>query len=414
MRGVAKDVRERKAVRLAAADGVREFPLQARSMPVSARASALLLFALAVGACLLPPQVFTQQRTRPRKVAADKPMPAPTTDAAAARIPKAAATPAGPQKSAAEGPQTVDDDELITVRTSEVLLPVTVRDADGRLVPDLTREDFRIFEDGQEQPLRDLALRQVPVDVVLMIDASSSVAAMLDDFRRAVEDFAARLAPEDRISLIKFDDRIELLQDWTRSRTQLRRALRRITPGVFTRFNDALYLASREHFRKGQNRHAIVVLSDGIDSGRGQATLEVALRGLLESQAAVYVISNTRIERARKKSELDTLLAGPDSTVRFNELRIGDLREGLRVLDLSEQNLGQLARATGGRLYTPESFEALDDIYREVAEELRNQYALYYTPLNTTRDGRFRRTIVETSGRGYQVTSRVGYYAPRQ
>ena len=410
MRDSATHQQDGKTVSLSGERRVREILWQARRAPVKGRALAVLLLAVIIATCLLAPVALTQNRTRPRRVTSDKPR---TTTTSVASVPTAKATPT--PVTSGERPQTgEDEDEVITVRTSEVLLPVTVRDREGKLVPALRREDFRVFEDGSEQPLKDLALRQVPVDVVLMVDASSSVASSLDDFRRAVEEFAGRLAPEDRISLIKFDDRIELLQGWTQSRTQLRRALRRITPGVFTRFNDALYLAAREHFTRGQNRHAIVVLSDGIDSGRGSATLETALRGLLESQVAVYVISNTRIERARKKSELDTLLAGPDATVRFNQLRIGDLREGLRVLDLSEQNLAQLARATGGRLYTPESFDALDRVYTEVAEELRNQYALYYTPLNTSRDGRFRRTIVETYERSYQVTSRIGYYAPRQ
>src|ERR1041384_2004359 len=115
--------------------------------------------------------------------------------------------------------------DVIKVETTEVMLPVTVRDASGKLVSDLTRTDFHVFEDNLEQPLSDLALRQVPVDVVLMVDASSSVAANLDDFRRAAEEFAAQLDAKDRISLIKFDDRIELLQDWTHSRFQLQRAL---------------------------------------------------------------------------------------------------------------------------------------------------------------------------------------------
>ncbi len=310
--------------------------------------------------------------------------------------------------------QEIDDDEVISVSTSEVLLPVTVRDAQGRLVSDLTREDFRVLEDGREQSLSDFALRQAPVDVVLLIDASSSVAGNLEDFRRAVEEFAARLAPEDRISLIKFDDRVELLQDWTRSRAQLRRALRRITPGMFTRFNDALYLASREQFAATSRRHAIVVLSDGIDSGRGYASFETTLRALLEAQAAVYIISNTEIERARKRAELDALLAGPSAELRFNELRIGDLREGLRVLDASERNLARLATSTGGGFYKPRSFAALDSVYTEVADELRRQYALYYTPLDTARDGRFRRIRVSTKDSTQSVSARIGYFAPRK
>ncbi|HEY0006685.1 MAG TPA: VWA domain-containing protein [Pyrinomonadaceae bacterium] len=310
--------------------------------------------------------------------------------------------------------QDIDDGDVISVSTAEVLLPVTVRDQSGRLVNNLTRKDFRVYEDGREQPLSDLALRQVPVDVVLMVDASSSVANNLDDFRRAVEGFAAKLAPDDRISLIKFDDKIELLQDWTQSRLQLRRALRRLQPGMFTRFNDALLLAASEQLKTARGRHAVIILTDGIDSGRGYSTLEQALRALLQAQAAVYVVSNTEIERARKRTELDALLANTASVVKFNEIQIGDLREGLRVLDQSERNLAQLTKATGGRLYRPASFNALDATYAEVAEELRHQYALYYTPLDKRRDGRFRRVRVETSDPSLRVSSRVGYFAPRR
>ena len=88
--------------------------------------------------------------------------------------------------------QEVSPGDVVSVDTTEVMFPVTVRDAEGRLINDLTRNDFRVFEDNRLQPLSDLALRQVPVDVVLMVDASSSVASNLDDFRRAAEGFAAR------------------------------------------------------------------------------------------------------------------------------------------------------------------------------------------------------------------------------
>lgn len=345
----------------------------------------LLFLLLPFTFCLLPSSVFGQGKQQPT------PTPAASADE-----------------------QEIDEGDVVSVSTTEVLLPVTVRSGDGKLVTNLTRDDFRVFEDGREQPLSELALRQVPVDVVLMVDASSSAASNLDDFRRAVEGFAVKLAPDDRISLIKFDDRVELLQDWTQSRVQLRRALRRIVPGVFTLFNDALLLAAREQLAKARGRHAVIVLTDGIDSGRGYSTLEASLRELLTAQATVYVVSNTEIERRRKRAELDTLLAGPPSVVRFNQLRIGDLQEGLRVLDASEENLARLTTATGGRLYKPDSFGALDATYAEVADELRHQYALYYTPLNKSKDGRFRRVRVETTNPSNQVAARVGYYAPRR
>lgn len=362
----------------------------------AARRAYSLLFAFVCLLALLTvaPASFTQDHTRPRKASQD--------DGAQAG-----------QKSRRDS-EAVDDDEVVRINASEVLVPATVRDSSGRLVTDLTRKDFRVFEDGREQPLSDLSLRRVPVDVALLVDASSSVADSFEDFRRAAEQFASRLAPEDRFCLVKFDDRVELLLDWTQSRLQLRRALARLSTGVFTRFNDALLLSAREQFRAVERRHALVVLSDGIDSNRGSATSDAALRALLQSQVAVYVIANTEIERARKQSELDSLLAGSDSTVRFNELRIGDLREGLRVLADSETNLAALTEETGGRLYKPQSFDALDQVYTEIADELRHQYALYYTPTNPARDGRFRSVRVEVPGHDYQVATRVGYYAPRR
>lgn len=309
--------------------------------------------------------------------------------------------------------QEIDPDDVISVNTTEILLPVTVRDANGVWVSNLTRKDFRIFEDGVEQTLSDLSLRQVPVDVALIVDASSSVAGNLEDFRRAVEGFASHLAKDDRVSLIQFDDRVVLLQDWTSSLVQLRRALRRIEPGMFTRFHDAMLLAAREQSPRGNSRHAIIVLTDGIDSGRG-TTFEAALRAALQSQTTVYVVSNTQIERARKLDDLAALMTGPESAVKFNQLRIEDLRLGLTALDNSERHLEQLTAATGGRLYKPTTFDDLERTYTEVAEELRRQYTLYYSPNNLTRDGQFRRVRVETTNPRHQVAARIGYYAPKK
>lgn len=307
----------------------------------------------------------------------------------------------------------VDPEDVISVETAEVLLPVTVRHQNGQIVTDLTQKDFKIFEDGVEQPLSDLSLRQAPVDVVLMVDASSSVANNLDDFRQAVIGFAQKLSDGDRVSLIQFDDRVLLLQDWTQSLVQLRRALRRLSPGMFTRFHDAMLLASRDQRPRSGARHAIIVLTDGIDSGRG-SRFDAVVRSALQSQTTIYVISNTAIERARKQAELNSLLSGPDSAVRFNELKISNLRLGLAALDASETKLDSLTKATGGRLYKPASFEDLDETYAEVAEELRYQYALYYSPLNRNRDGQFRQVRVQTTDSTHQISARIGYYAPRQ
>jgi VWFA-related protein len=83
------------------------------------------------------------------------------------------------------------------------------------------------------------------------------------------------------------------------------------------------------------------------------------------------------------------------------------------ALDQSEQNLDQLAQATGGRLYKPTSFDALESTYAEVADELRHQYAIYFTPLNKARDGSFRRVRVEMTNSALHTQTRIGYFAPK-
>ncbi len=350
-----------------------------------------------------------RKRTTPQRAAQPKPTPKPRT----ALEQMGAPPPVPTLKKQPE--QELNPEDVVKVDTTEVMFPVSVRDDSGRLINNLTRNDFRVFEDNTLQPLSDLALRQVPVDVILMVDASSSVANNLDDFRRAAQGFAAKLAAEDRISLIKFDDRIELLQDWTKSRFQLQRALNRIEPGMYTRFNDALLLASKEQFGGPslKSRRAVIVLSDGLDNGQGTTTLEAALQAMIRSQVTAYIVSNTEISRAAKRAELDTLLGGTESSVRFNQVNIDRLRLGLQALDKSEENLAALARATGGRLYKPLTFDALESTYAEVADELRHQYALYFTPLNKARDGSFRRVRVETANPAYRPHTRVGYFAPK-
>lgn len=305
--------------------------------------------------------------------------------------------------------QDVDPGDVISVDTTEVLLPVTVRDQNGQMVTGLAPRDFRVFEDGVEQQLNDLSLRPVSVDVVLMVDTSSSVTENLDDFRRAAVGFADHLAIDDRLSLIQFDDRVKLLQDWTSNRVQFRRSLNRVVPGMFTRFYDAVTLSAHEQFQGVNARRAIIILTDGIDSGRG-GTFATASRAALGAQVTVYVVSNTEIERRKKQAELANLLSADDSTMRFNQLRIDDLRLALAALDDSERNLMNLTTATGGRLYRPLSFVDLDRTYAEVANELSHQYAIYYQPSNKTRGGKFRRVTVQMNEPQYRVSARVGYY----
>jgi VWFA-related protein len=99
--------------------------------------------------------------------------------------------------------------------------------------------------------------------------------------------------------------------------------------------------------------------------------------------------------------------------VKFNQVNIDRLRLSIQALDDSEYKLEQIVKATGGRLYKPRSFEDLSSVYAEVADELRHQYALYYTPLNKARDGGFRRVRVEMNNPALTPATRIGYFAPK-
>lgn len=300
-------------------------------------------------------------------------------------------------------------EETISIDTTEVLLPVTVRDASGQLVTDLTAERFSVFENGVRQPISSFTLRRMPVHVVLLIDTSSSVVPELEDFKASAWRFMSRLDPEDRICLIRFDDRVELVQDWTGNRATLKRALNRLSTGMFTRFNDALYLAAREQLGKITGRKAIIVLTDGIDSGRGSTSFEKAFRSVVEEEVPVYVVSKTRIQSAAEREQLAFYNGAGGGSV--NRIRADGIRLTLAELEASERQLTRLAEETGGRLFLPDRFDQLDTVYGQVADELRSQYLIFYTPTDPAKDGAYRTIRVRVDLPRAHVTTRFGYYA---
>ncbi len=304
--------------------------------------------------------------------------------------------------------KTSEPEEILKIDTREVLLPVTVRDRSGQFIPNLKATDFSIYEENSLQPITSFSLKQLPVHVVLLIDTSSSVTRELEDFKQAAMNFAARLDPNDQLSLIKFDDKVELVMDWTISRNALRRAMNRLTTGMFTNFNDALWLAARDQLNRITGRKAIIVLTDGIDSGRGRKTQEQALRALLEAETPVYAVSKTGIQRSTEQRELESF---GNSVSPANRIRVDGLRLSLAALEQSEQSLKKLTEETGGRLFLPRSFDELSNVYQQVADELRSQYVIFYTPSNANRDGRYRSVRVQAKCKDCHATSRLGYYA---
>jgi VWFA-related protein len=150
------------------------------------------------------------------------------------------------------------------------------------------------------------------------------------------------------------------------------------------------------------------VLTDGIDSGFGRITSERAFRALQEAEVATYVVSKTRIDANREREELEFYQRNGSSSL--NKIRLDGIKLHLQTLSESERGLTRIAEETGGRIFLPERFDDLSAAYQQVAEELRSQYVIFYTPSRAERDGKYRAVRVKVKRPNCRAATRFGYY----
>lgn len=296
-----------------------------------------------------------------------------------------------------------DPDADVQLGTQEVLLNVTVRDANGRPVKGLTGEDFIVAEDRVRQELASCREAMLPVNVVLVLDASGSVFSERVSIRKAAGAFASELGPEDRVSVIQFADKVELLQDWTTDREAIQHALDwRYRGGEATAYWDALFLAAEDQLSKVEGRRAIILLSDGVDTS-SKLSEDHVKAALDRCGASLYVVSEVQaiVERIKPYAGKSGALTGSAKPARA---AIGELIA-------SEERMKRLADRYGGRLYSPISFDELDQAYKDVALELKQQYVLTYISANEVRDGRWRAIEIFPTRPGMTVRTRKGYAA---
>jgi Ca-activated chloride channel family protein len=292
-------------------------------------------------------------------------------------------------------------DEPVRLSAEEVMLNVTVIDSYGRQATDLKREEFIIAEDGKRQDISNFLVSRVPVNVILMLDASGSVAGEIASLREAAMRFVEELGPEDKISIVDFHTNVELLQDWTAKSEDVRHAISwRFKPGMVrteagrseygaTSLYDALYLMADEQLKKVEGRKAIILLTDGDDTS-SKITYEQALASIIRSNAVVYVVSKARSLMSRAP--------------KFYQARF----------ERAEFLMTDLARRTGGQLFSPMKDQDLKDVYARVANELKGQYIITYVSSNESRNGQLRRVKVYLTRPGYVPRTRDSYYAPRK
>ena len=248
-------------------------------------------------------------------------------------------------------------------RVELVIVRVTVTDRDNRPMTALTQDDFLVLEDGTPQRVSHFLQSDVPLDVAVMLDSSSSMRSLLSTLRRSALTFLNRLRPRDRGMVIGFGNRTEVLAGLTSDAQELRGAVGRIQARGDTRLYDGLYvtlgtLASKS--RDMTRRHAVVALSDGRDTSSNLGVDDVRRQARL-SGVPIYLI---------------LLSNDGDDPVRILE----------RSFDLYD--VIALARETGGEVFRVDRADTLERTYETVANEISEQYVLAYPAPDSNREGR--------------------------
>ncbi len=299
---------------------------------------------------------------------------------------------AGPVGSQSQNPtlpvvQPPPEQRPFQVAVDMVNVLVVVYDRQGRMIPNLTQEDFTLLEDEVPQSI-ELFSRETntPLTLALLMDTSESAHPKLTFQKNAASNFFfAILREKDRGLLAEFDAGITLLQDFTADPNRLDRAVRDIRAGGGTSLYDALYAICDEKMMFETGRKAIILVSDGGDTG-SQHSLEAALELAQKGDTTIYALSTSR----------GGFFGIPD-----------------RKSDQSDKILTRIVEETGGRIYFPAKEEDLDANYQQIGNELRSRYALGFVSTNKAKDGQFRRLQVKIRNRDYRLQYRKGYYAPQ-
>ena len=275
----------------------------------------------------------------------------------------------------------------ITVGVDLVNVLFTVTDDRGRLVSGLGPEDFIVEEDGETQEILHFAREnELPLTLALLLDTSPSVRPVFEEEQRtAVSFLESILRPQDLSLIIGFDRAVTLIQDFTESTDLLADAIYSLEVGSGTSVYDAVFLASDERLREEAGRKAIILISDGEDTTSRIERTE-ALIGAHQADAVIYSISNSLPRRG--------FFGGGGQTT-------GDMR-----------TLKALSEETGGAVFVLDNSEKFEEIFAQIAEELRSQYSLGYVSTDPEKDGQYREIQIRPRNRDLRVRSRKGYYAP--
>ena len=256
----------------------------------------------------------------------------------------------------------------------------TVTDANGRLLSDLPRSAFRIYENDVPQEIKVFRREDAPVSLGLIIDNSGSMLMRRAQVAAAALDLVRASNKDDEVFVMTFNDKPALVQDFTHDIRQLETSLSRIDSTGATAMRDALALGVEHLKRLAKNdKKVLLVVTDGEDNSSLEQ-LDRVVRIAQQSGILIYAIGLLTSETAKSAA-------------------------------VAKHDLDALTLATGGEVFYPKALAEVNDIAEHVARDLRNQYTIAYNPTDQHQDGTFRRIRVTVDVPGAVVTARTGYFA---
>ena len=349
------------------------------------------------------------------------------------------------QTPSANEPEEVDEGDVVRVNTTLVSIPVTVMDRNGRFIPNLHQQDFRIYEDGVEQQVAYFASIEKPFTVALVIDTSASTRFRMEEIQDAAMAFVNQLRQDDRVIVISFDEEVRVLAQATNDRGRLRDAIRRTRTGGGTKLYDAMDLVINRLLSREQGRKAVVLFTDGVDTTSTRANYQSNVRDAEELDALIYPVQYdtsqdvmgpggggggggypTRRRWPRSSGDvwidiLGGVLGGGRGSRRGGGggggwPGGGGGTNGSSPEDYRRANsyLQDLAYKTGARVYRAETTRDLSQSFANIAEELRRQYSLGYYPKNVAQAGQRRQIRVRVNRPDLVVRARDSYITGSQ
>ncbi|MGH9814281.1 MAG: VWA domain-containing protein, partial [Candidatus Acidiferrales bacterium] len=283
----------------------------------------------------------------------------------------------------------------LRVNVRLVLVEAFVRDDHGRVIDELKKEDFRLYEDNIEQEVRHFSRDELPLAVALVVDRSGSVAPFMPELRRAAYDTLRQLKRGDRVALFAFAEDVDRLTDLTTDRRRVAEGIARIRPGGGTNILDAVHMATQYlALAAPHDRRAIILISDNEATMRGFASQDRVIRNALQSEVVVYSVK-TPGQSGGALFSLGSKLSGVGS-------------------------VNKITRETGGEVFDVREEGSIEAAMAAVIGRLKTRYTLGYHSSNQSNDGRFRAISVRLTDRygraerDYSIHARQGYYAPTE